>query len=112
MSEVLSRSLGRPRWNTFWHVTFPLARPGILAGVLLAFARSLGEFGATITLAGYIEGETNTIALTIFRQMESPGGGEAVAFLCMLSIAVAAAALGGYEVLNRRHHARLEGDGR
>lgn len=110
--EVLSLSLGRSRWQSFWRVTFPLAWPGILAGVLLAFVRSLGEFGATITLAGYIEGETNTIALTIFRALESPGGQRAVLLLSMLSLAVAASALGAYEALNRRHHARMEWDAR
>lgn len=105
--ERLSASLGHSGWASFWRVTFPLARPGVLAGVLLAFARSLGEFGATITLAGYVEGETNTIALSVFRALEAPGGGRTTFLLCMVSLAVAATALGGYEALNRRHHERI-----
>ncbi len=106
--ERLSLSLGRSGWAGFWRVTFPLARPGILAGVLLAFARSLGEFGATITLAGYVPGETNTIALTIFRALEAPGGERLAFLLSMIAVAVAAAVLGGYEALNRRHRTRIE----
>lgn len=106
--ERASLSLGRSPWAGFWRVTFPLARPGILAGLVLAFARGLGEFGATITLAGYVEGETNTIALTIFRAMEAPGGERTAFLLSMIAVAIAAAALGAYESLIRRHHARLE----
>lgn len=106
--ETLSLSLGRSTWAGFWRITFPLARPGILAGLTLAFARSLGEFGATITLAGYVPGETSTIALTIFRALESPGGERTALLLAMFSVAVAAAALGAYEALTHRHQTRLE----
>lgn len=105
--ETMSRSLGRSTWASFWRITFPLARPGIFAGMVLAFARSLGEFGATITLAGYVEGETNTIALTIFRALEAPGTERTALTLALLSIAIAAAALGAYEALNRRHRTRI-----
>jgi molybdate transport system permease protein len=72
--ETMSRSLGRTPWQTFWRVTLPLSWPGILAGVLLSFARGLGEFGATIVLAGRIPGETETIPLAIYAALDVPGG--------------------------------------
>ncbi|MHB1342117.1 MAG: molybdate ABC transporter permease subunit [Coriobacteriia bacterium] len=61
-----SYTLGRGELDTFWHVTLPLARRGIVAGLVLSFARALGEFGATIMVAGNIDGRTNTMALEIY----------------------------------------------
>src|SRR5262245_44917326 len=72
--ETVSRSLGRSRWETFWKVTLPLSWPGILSGAAISFARGLGEFGATVILAGRIPGETETIPLAIYAELDSPGG--------------------------------------
>ena len=69
-----ARTLGKNPWSTFWRVTAPLSRRGLIAGGMLAFARSLGEFGATIMLAGNIAGETKTIPLFVYDQLQSPGG--------------------------------------
>ncbi|MBT3236507.1 MAG: molybdate ABC transporter permease subunit [Bdellovibrionales bacterium] len=66
-----SYSLGHNRFSTFWRITLPLARPGILAGVILSFARALGEFGATLMVAGNIPGKTDTVPLAIYSLVES-----------------------------------------
>ncbi len=71
--EMAARSLGAGRWDAFWTVTLPLARSGLLAGCVLAFARSLGEFGATIMVAGNIVGQTQTIPLAIYSDSNRPG---------------------------------------
>jgi len=68
--EDTARTLGAGGWDLFWSVTLPLARRGLLAGALLAFARALGEFGATIMLAGMIPGETVTLALGIYHEIQ------------------------------------------
>jgi molybdate transport system permease protein len=64
--EKISYTLGKSRWETFWKVTLPLARSGVLAGAILAFARAMGEFGATLMVAGNIPGRTTTMPLAIF----------------------------------------------
>ncbi len=64
--ENAARTLGASEWTTFWRITVPLAWPGIMAGIILSFARSLGEFGATLMLAGNIPGRTQTIPLAIY----------------------------------------------
>jgi molybdate transport system permease protein len=64
--EQLARTLGAGEWRVFFTITLPLARRGVLAGTLLAFARALGEFGATIMVAGNIQGQTNTMPLEIY----------------------------------------------
>lgn len=69
--ERAARTLGAPEWKLFWKVTIPLAWPGLLAGYLLSFARSLGEFGATLMLAGDIPGKTETIPLAIYAAVAS-----------------------------------------
>ena len=69
-----AKTLGANPWKTFWSVVFPLSRRGLIAGCMLAFARSLGEFGATIMVAGNIAGETKTIPLFVYDQLQSPGG--------------------------------------
>jgi molybdate transport system permease protein len=99
--EEAARTLGSGGWDTFRRVTFPLARPGLLAGSLLAFARALGEFGATVMVAPNTEG-TRTLALEIYRQASIPGGEGAVVRLGAISIALSLAALLGTEVLARR----------
>ncbi|AMA71833.1 MULTISPECIES: molybdate ABC transporter permease subunit [Aneurinibacillus] len=69
--EQAARTMGASEWRVFWTVSFPLAWPGILAGLVLAFARGLGEFGATLMLAGYIPGKTDTIPLAIYFAVEA-----------------------------------------
>lgn len=91
--ESVSRSLGRGRFSTFGRVTLPLALPGVLAGCVLAFARALGEFGATIVLAGNIEGETRQIPLAVYTLLNMPGSQEGVWRLMAVSVALALAAL-------------------
>ncbi|MGD8189938.1 molybdate ABC transporter permease subunit [Brevibacillus ginsengisoli] len=68
--EIAARTLGASEWRIFWTVSFPLAWPGVLAGLVLAFARALGEFGATLMLAGYIPGKTDTIPIAIYFAVE------------------------------------------
>jgi molybdate transport system permease protein len=99
--EFAARTLGAGPWETFFRISLPLARRGILAGAALAFARSLGEFGATVVIAGNIPGQTQTIPLYIYSQIDSPGGMENSAPLVVLSILIAAAALGLAEWLAR-----------
>ncbi|QDU62028.1 Molybdenum transport system permease protein ModB [Planctomycetes bacterium Pan216] len=91
--EVASRSLGAGPCRTFWAITLPLAMRGIISGCLLGFARSLGEFGATILFAGNIEGETRTIPLAIYTEIQRPDGLTAAGHLALLSVLLAGAAL-------------------
>lgn len=91
--EEAARTLGAGRWETFLTISLPLARHGLIAGCLLAFARSLGEFGATIMIAGNIPGETRTIPLHIYNQLETPGGIERASDLVIVSVALSAIAL-------------------
>jgi molybdate transport system permease protein len=104
--EMAARSLGATRAGAFWSISLPLARRGVLAGCILAFARSLGEFGATIMIAGNIVGETQTIPLAIFSSANRPGGEAEVWRLVALSVVLAASALAVSEWLERRHTAR------
>lgn len=100
--EGLAQTLGDTPWQAFRRVTLPLALPGLGAGIVLAFARALGEFGATIVLAGNMEGETRTLSLAVFSLLDVPGReGDAVIF-CVVAVALAVAALVGYEVLLHR----------
>lgn len=93
--EHVSRSLGRGRLDTFLRVTLPLALPGLSAGAVLSFARSLGEFGATIVLAGNVAGETRTVPVAVYTLLNVRGG-EAAAFrLVTVSVILALAALLG-----------------
>lgn len=108
--EELSWTLGVPPRTTFLRVSLPLALPGIAAGAILAFARSLGEFGATIVLAGNVEGDTRTIALAVYTLLESPTGREATWTLVGASVTLSLLALLGYEALSRRQRRRLERD--
>ena len=79
-----ARTLGSTEWQVFWRVLLPLARPGLVAGVLLAFARALGEFGATLMLAGSIPGRTQTIPIAIFFSAESGDMGEALLWVTVM----------------------------
>lgn len=69
--ENAARTLGASKWKVFWTISFPLAWPGLLAGLVLTFARALGEFGATLMIAGYIPNVTDTIPLAIYFAVES-----------------------------------------
>ena len=90
-------------------VTLPLALPGILTGVLLSFARSLGEFGATITFVSNIPGETQTLPLAIYALTQVPGGDAAAMRLCLIAVLLSLAALLVSEQLVRRATRRLHG---
>jgi len=105
--EWAARTLGGSRRRVFLTVTLPLALPGVAVGVLLAFARSLGEFGATITFVSNIPGETQTLPLAIYSLTQSPGGDSAIMRLCALSIVLSLAALAASEWINRRLQKRL-----
>ncbi len=102
--EQMSRTLGAGRTETFFRVTLPLAKHGVIAGCILAFARSMGEFGATIMIAGNIPGETRTIPLQIFTLMSAPGGQAQTWRLVAASVIVSAVALAVGEYLQRRGH--------
>ncbi len=97
-----ARSLGASPWRAFATITLPLSLPGIAAGAMLGFARSLGEFGATITFAANIAGETRTLPLAIYNALQVPGGDTIVARLAIISIVLSIAALIASEYLVRR----------
>lgn len=108
--EQAAATLGAPRLQVFTTVTLPLIAPGILAGAILAFAKALGEFGATITFASNIPGQTQTLPLAIHSALQLPGGEGAAARLAGLSIMLALGALVASEALARRI-ARRNGGG-
>ncbi|HEU5081071.1 MAG TPA: molybdate ABC transporter permease subunit [Opitutaceae bacterium] len=85
--EQVARTLGAGRWRTFFTITLPLARNGAIAGVLLSFARALGEFGATIMIAGYIPGATATLSLSIY-QLVQLGHDDKALRLLIVSVAI------------------------
>lgn len=97
-----ARSLGASRMRAFLTITLPLSIPGILAGATLGFARSLGEFGATITFAANIEGQTRTLPLAIYTGLQLPGAEAQVARLAIVSILLSIGALIVSELLVRR----------
>ena len=104
--ESAARTLGANRWRVLASVTLPLALPGVVAGAMLAFARSLGEFGATITFVSNIPGQTQTLPLAIYNLTQSPGGDAAVLRLCAISVALSLAALVLSESMTRRMRVR------
>ncbi len=99
--EQAARTLGAGRWRVFFTITLPLTLPGIIAGTVLAFARSLGEFGATITFVSNIPGETRTIPSAMFTLIETPGAEGTAARLCGVAIALALLSLVASELLAR-----------
>ncbi len=112
--EDAARTLGAGRSRVFLTITLPLALPGIVTGMVLAFARSLGEFGATITFVSNIPGETQTLPLALFSLSQIPGSEAAAARLAVLSVIVAVLALIASEVLARRvrrQTGQIAGDG-
>ena len=107
--EDAAATLGAsPFWN-FATVTLPLTLPGIIAGAMLAFARALGEFGATITFVSNIPGETQTISAAIYTLTQVPGGDSAALSLVVVAVVISLAALVASEWLARRATARLHG---
>lgn len=105
--EAAASSLGAsPVW-VFLTITLPLMLPGIVAGAILAFAKALGEFGATITFVSNIPGETQTLSALIYTYTQTPDGDGPALRLTMVSIAISLAALAGSEMLSRRMSNRL-----
>jgi molybdate transport system permease protein len=100
--EAAARTLGARRFDVFLTVTLPLMSPGILAGTILAFARSLGEFGATITFVSNIPGETRTLPLALYSLTQTPGGETGALRLTVIAVVLAFASLAASEVLARR----------
>ncbi len=107
--EQAARTLGAGRWRVFCTITLPLTLPGIIVGTVLAFARSLGEFGATITFVSNIPGETRTIPSAMYTLIQMPGGESAAARLCVISIVLALASLLVSEWLARKSRQRVGG---
>ncbi|MFC3785676.1 molybdate transport system permease protein [Sphingopyxis italica] len=102
--EGAARTLGAGRWHAFRTISLPLALPGVLAALVLGFARSIGEFGATITFVSNIPGETRTLPLAIYSALQVPGGEAMVTRLALLSVALSLGALVLSEWLVRRTH--------
>ncbi len=100
--EQAARTLGASSAKIFFTITLPLTLPGIVTGVMLAFARSLGEFGATISFVSNIPGETQTIPLAMFSFLETPGEEMAAARLCIISVVIALCSLLVSEWISRR----------
>ena len=94
--------LGASNWQRFWHVTLPLALPGIIAGALLGFVKALGEFGATITFVSNIPGETQTIALAIYSLLQTPNGDASALRLVWVCVGLAFAAVFAANAVTRR----------
>ena len=107
--EEAGMTLGANRFWTFATITLPLMLPGIIAGMMLAFARALGEFGATITFVSNIPGETQTISAAIYTLTQVPGGDAAALRLVVVAVIISLAALVASEWFARRAAARLHG---
>ncbi len=105
--EQAAANLGANPGRVFRTITLPLAMPGIVTGTVLCFARSLGEFGATITFVGNIAGQTRTMPLAIFTAIQSPGGDSAALRLMLISVLLSLAALVISEYLSRKATKRL-----
>jgi molybdate transport system permease protein len=108
--EDAAATLGADRLWVFLTITLPLALPGLIAGMVLCFAKALGEFGATITFVSNIPGETQTISAAIYTFTQIPGGDAAAGRLVIVAIAIALVALVASEWLARRAGTRFHGD--
>jgi len=106
--EEAARTLGASPIKVFYSITLPLISPGILAGTVLAFARSLGEFGATITFVSNIPGETRTLPLAIYSFLQTPGGDAGAFRLVVLSIGIALLSMLISELLAQRVKRQVE----
>lgn len=100
--ENAARTLGAGPWRTFAAITLPLSLPGVLAGAVLGFARSLGEFGATITFVSNVPGQTQTLPLAIYAALQRPDGEAMVTRLAVISVVLSLVALVASEALARR----------
>ncbi|HXP30778.1 MAG TPA: molybdate ABC transporter permease subunit [Stellaceae bacterium] len=107
--EAAARTLGAGRWRVFVTVTVPLMAPGILVGIILGFARSVGEFGATITFVSNIPGETRTLPLALYTLTQAPGSDWPAARLAIISVVLALIALWASDIAARRLDKRLRG---
>jgi molybdate transport system permease protein len=107
--EAAARTLGARPLRVFFTVTLPLIMPGVLAGVILCFARSLSEFGATISFVSNIPGQTRTLPLALYTLTQVPGGEAGALRLCIISVLLAMLALISSELLARRLNQRLKG---
>ena len=105
--EAAARTLGAKPFDVFMTITLPLMAPGILAGAILAFARGLGEFGATITFVSNIPGQTRTIPMAIYTYTQVPEGDLAAFRLSIVSVLLALVALVASEILARRVSTRI-----
>ncbi len=105
--EHAAATLGAPPWRVFATITLPLAAPGLIAGCVLCFSRSLGEFGATMAFVGNIPGETRTLPLAIYSLTHTPDGEAGALRLALLSIALAIAALLASHWISARAERRL-----
>ncbi len=104
--ESAARTLGASRWRAFLTITVPLSLPGIMAGAILSFAKSFGEFGATITFVSNIPGETQTLPIAIYSILQTPGGDGPAWRLALVSVAVSLAAIVAAEWVERRIRAK------
>lgn len=109
--ETAARTLGAGRFDVFCSITLPLVLPGIVTGCVLAFARSIGEFGATITFVSNIPGVTQTLPLALYTAVQTPGGDGVALRLVVISCILAFAALAASEILARRVRRRVMGHG-
>jgi molybdate transport system permease protein len=107
--ELAAATLGAAPWQVFLTVTLPLALSGVLAGMVLGFAKALGEFGATITFVSNIPGETQTISSAIYSLIQTPDGDTAALRLVVISVLISTAALVASEWFSRRALQRLHG---
>ncbi|HTK13809.1 MAG TPA: molybdate ABC transporter permease subunit [Xanthobacteraceae bacterium] len=107
--EQAAGTLGAAPWQVFFTVTLPLALPGILAGMIMGFAKALGEFGATITFVSNIPGETQTISSAIYSLIQTPDGDAAALRLVIISAVMAIGALVASEAFARRALRRVHG---
>lgn len=105
--EEAARTLGAAAWDRFRTITLPLMLPGILAGAIVAFSASLGEFGAVITFVSNIPGETQTLPLALYTAIQTPDGDAAAARLALLSVALGFSGLVLAELLARTVRRRL-----
>ena len=108
--EEAAATLGASPIRVFFTITLPLMIPGIITGTMLSFARSLGEFGATISFVSNIPGETQTIPLAMYTFIETPGAEMEAARLCVISIVIALGSLMLSEWLNKKSAQRLGGN--
>lgn len=107
--ENVARTMGASEWRVFWTISFRLAWPGLLAGLVLSFARGLGEFGATLMLAGYIPGKTDTIPMAIYFAVES-GQMEKATFWVVIIVALGFSTIMWLNWWSRRNMRRYKND--